>query len=649
MTGRTERWQSPDCWHPLPVRNKLRLRVYWLAIALLAFGCYLSQLTDAGWGFWTGGAHLIGFPLFALFLFATVNFFFKDYFPKGKLTPQELTILYAMLVSAGTVVNHDMSDNLFAVVSYPFWRADATNNWDTLFFPHIPKWLVVTDRWALKGFYLGGTSFYQWDYIRAWLLPLTAWSGLIAVLIFGQLCLNSLLRRRWMDEERLGYPLTMVPLEVIKDERGEQFFKNPQAWLGFGLACLYNNFLGLRQLYGWLPQWRLSGWNLAELFPSRPWSAIGWTPVILAWSVVGLSFLLPLELTFSCWFFYALRKLVQVIASAFGQEQALSRGFPYWYEGQGTGAWIALAISVLWVDRRYLFHTVASAVQRKVNDRWEAMPSLLAILGILGAIGFAVAFGRAAGMSFGVALAFFSLYFLLSVSMTRVRAELGAPYELHAIHPARVLINLMGTTTLGAKNLTCFAAFYWFNRCYRWHAMPNQMEAIKLGVVTQTSLRSLSLAIMAAALFALPIGWWSGLHLYYEGGAEAKCRGFNWFAAHESWGVLEGWLKVGQPIDWERVGYMGLGAALVWGLMSLRRFLIWFPFHYAGYAVAITFAMNYYWFSFLVCWLVKLLVLRYGGIRLYRKLLTFFSGMIFGEYVTSTAWSIGTGLAKVQL
>lgn len=625
-------------------------RAILIAIPLLSFGCYLSQLNDAGWGFWTGGAHLIGFPLFALFLLAAVNFFlFKAHFPKWHLTPQELTVVYAMLVSAGTIVNHDMSDNLFATIGHPFWRADATNNWDSLFFPHIPKWLAVTDRWVLKGFYLGGTSFYQLDYIRAWLLPLAAWSALIAVLTFGCLCLNSLLRRRWMDEERLGYPLTMLPLEVIKDESSGQFFKSPQAWLGFGLACFYNKFLGLRQLYGWFPHWRLSGWNLAELFPSRPWNAIGWTPVILAWSVVGLSFLLPLELTFSCWFFYAMRKLVQVLASSFGHEQALSRGFPYWYEGQGTGAWIALAIGVLLVNRRYLFHLITSTFQRKeIDDHLEAIPSRLALSGILVAIGFAVAFGKAVGMSFGVALTFFLIYFLLSVSMTRVRAELGAPYELHAIHPARVLINLMGTTRLGAKNLTCFAAFYWFNRCYRWHSMPNQMEAIKLGVITQTNLRSLSLTIMAAALLALPIGWWAGLHIYYEGGAEAKCRGFNWFAAHESWGALESWLKVGQPVDWEKVGYMGLGASLVWGLMFLRRILVWFPFHYAGYAIAITFVMNYYWFSFLVCWLIKLLVLRYGGIRLYRKMLTFFFGMIFGEYVTSTAWSIGTGLARVQ-
>ena len=77
----------------------------------------------------------------------------------------------------------------------------------------------------------------------------------------------------------------------------------------------------------------------------------------------------------------------------------------------------------------------------------------------------------------------------------------------------------------------------------------------------------------------------------------------------------------------------------------MRVRFLWWPFHPAGYALAISFAMDYFWFTFLAAWLIKLLIVRHGGLQTHRRLAPFFLGLILGDYVIGSIWSlIGTGL-----
>ena len=55
--------------------------------------------------------------------------------------------------------------------------------------------------------------------------------------------------------------------------------------------------------------------------------------------------------------------------------------------------------------------------------------------------------------------------------------------------------------------------------------------------------------------------------------------------------------------------------------------------------------MEYMWCPFFVGWALKSLVLRYGGIRLYRPALPFFLGLILGDYVVPMIWGLyGTAI-----
>ena len=50
--------------------------------------------------------------------------------------------------------------------------------------------------------------------------------------------------------------------------------------------------------------------------------------------------------------------------------------------------------------------------------------------------------------------------------------------------------------------------------------------------------------------------------------------------------------------------------------------------------------MNWVWFSIALGWLLKLVVMRYGGVVLYRALRPFFLGLILGQISCAGFWML---------
>jgi hypothetical protein len=53
------------------------------------------------------------------------------------------------------------------------------------------------------------------------------------------------------------------------------------------------------------------------------------------------------------------------------------------------------------------------------------------------------------------------------------------------------------------------------------------------------------------------------------------------------------------------------------------------------------------WVSVFVAWLVKLLLLRYGGLRTYATALPFFFGLIVGDSVIGSIWALVSLIFRV--
>jgi len=581
-------------------------------------------------------------PIFMLFLLAMLNLVLNRLLPRWAFSRGELLVIYIMVVVSCTLSGHDMLQNLMGTIVHPFRFATPENGWETLFFRYIPRWLTVeepvdrTKQQVLKGFYEGNANLYDPEIYRPWLLPLANWGVFVFVLVFMMICLNVLIRKQWTVNERLTYPIVQLPLEMTR-EGGREFFRSKVMWAGFVVAFLLRTLSGLHTLYPTIPHIEVKQTNINRYFTTRPWNAMGRVTVSFYPFMIGLAYFLPLDLSFSCWFFFVTRLVQRIVGNLAGWDRGVN--FPYLNE-QGGGAWLALAVIALWSSKHYLREVLCTAFSRRATDADEPLRYRWALGGFLGGWVFILIFCQQAGLALRLTVIFFLLYFLLSLAMSRVRAELGTPHEIYFVNPRRIMITLAGSEAFHARDLTIISYFYWFNRCYRCHPMPPQLEAFKMGESARINPRRLMWVMLFATAVSIGVTFWANLHVVYLDGASAKCRGFKSWLGWESFNRLASWLRNPEEVHPPSVTALGVAFAFTLFCNALRRRFLWWPFHPAGYALAVSFAMDYFWFAVFCAWLIKSLLIKYGGMKIYRQAMPFFLGAILGDYVIGSIWAI---------
>jgi hypothetical protein len=247
-------------------------------------------------------------------------------------------------------------------------------------------------------------------------------------------------------------------------------------------------------------------------------------------------------------------------------------------------------------------------------------------------------FSSVAGMQVWVAIVFFVIYYGLSVSITRMRAQFGAPvHDLHFIGPDTIMPIVGGTRAFADKDLTVMSLYFWFNRAYRNHPQPFMMEGYKLADRTESPLKPQVLAQLVAIVVGILSGFWAMLQLMYSFGARAKSR--MSFGA-ETFNRLASWMGAGQPPTWMATGAIGVGLIFTFALETMRlRFANW-PFHPLGYAISGSWEMNLVWMPLMIAWILKVVLVRYGTFKLLRKTIPFFLGLILGQFVVGSILNI---------
>ena len=94
---------------------------------------------------------------------------------------------------------------------------------------------------------------------------------------------------------------------------------------------------------------------------------------------------------------------------------------------------------------------------------------------------------------------------------------------------------------------------------------------------------------------------------------------------------------------------MCFGACMTFVLSTMRTKFIWFPFHPVGYALANTGTMYWLWCPFLIAWLCKVTITKYGGIKGYRGALPFFLGLVLGDYMISSLWALAGSILGIRM
>lgn len=625
-------------------KNPITFRSVLIGSLLVPLSCYWVTRSEMATGVTeiTSTSLLMG-AVFILFVLVLGNLVLERWAPRYALTGSEMLTIYVIQTLAMSINGIGMFGFLTTALTNPYYFATPENNWGE-FLPHIPSWFAPQNPTAVVRFYRGNSTLYVKENLAAWIIPVLTWSLFTLVLLWTTFCLNILLRKRWSEQEQLTYPITVLPIEMsLREQRFTDYFHNRWLWRGFCIPCIIQSWNSVQFHIPSLPYIPVKPFDIGYLFRERPWNAIGWLPVGFHPTVIGLTYFIPLDVAFSCWFFYLFRKLEEVFAVAVGLRGYLfGIRYPAVAE-QGSGAWIGLFLLFVWLGRSH-FRGIGKAIrgQGGPDDSEEPLSYRVAFMGFWGGSAFLWLFAVTAGVQWWGAGLFFGIYGIYMLTLTRIRCEGGVVWHFGPWrNPAELLIAIVGSGAFSPKSLTVLASLQWFNLDYRCAPMPHQLEGFEIADRARLPLRQFGLVMLWASLLGVVASFWCVLSLYYSKGAgtphvnpwriQMGMIPYRW---------LRRWLDVPSAPDLAGLGAVGLGMLTVLFLSLMRLGFVWWPFHPIGYAVGFTFIMDLVWMPMFVSWALKAFILGVGGIRANRKVMPFFVGLLLGDYVIACLWSL---------
>ena len=609
-----------------------------------------------------GSMNSISPPPGAIFLFffvVLVNSLLRS--QRLNLRKPELILVYSLLLVSAPISSFAITRFFISILLAPFHFATQENEFESLFHSIIPEWFAPRTPSVVRGYYEPLGRGLPWE---AWIKPLSIWIPFILAAYTLMLCMSIIIHKQWIDRERLTFPTVYLPLQLAeKPEQGSffnSFLKNRFLWFGFAIPVLIHGVNGLSFYYPVVPRIPLKS-DFARFLTDVPWNAVDQLPTNFYPNVIGFTYLLPVEISFSCWFFYLLSKAGMVIGAAFGWRTTASTGgrFPFPHH-QSAGAFMALMLFNLWLGRRYIASAFIRAFRvghfsnelaaRSTNTVEQAKADMdklyrFAFVGFIIALSVLVIWFTYIGLKPIVIIGFLTLFLIYSLSAGRVRTEAGLGCVSGPIRMDDLLRATVGARRMGTNNLTMLAYLRWMTVDLRgfMSAVPAQLETFKMTSRTSKSLKRMPILILSSVTIALLISIASMLRVSYESGAYPTGVNGWWIIAgpRETFGILRNSILNLQGTDWITVQFTSIGFAVTCVLAYLRTKFLWFPFHPIGYAAGFSrMSMDWVWFSVLIGWGLKLCVMKYGGLKLNRKVVPCSLGLVLGDFFMAGFWSI---------
>lgn len=564
--------------------------------------------------------------------------------PKLALRRSEVLVIFAILSITPLLNSVGLMRMLLPAMICAKYFATPENHLDAVW-DRLPHWFGPRGEKLITDAFRGHQPEVPW---AAWLPGLTVWFCFCLAIYVAVLSLAVIFRRQWTERERLTFPLMQVVEELAPAEGGATatILRNPIFWAGIAVPAVYNLIQMLHAFFPSFPSLG-RGFDIGTNIQSRPWVAL--RPLNLAYrpELVGLGYLMSTEVTFTIWFSYLCLRFSRLFATIGGVVDPY-HPFPY-DQSQSIGSFVALAFVSIYLGRHALAEVFGKFLGRnQIDDSREPLSYRLAVIGLFGGLGFILFVSLKAGMGWTLALLYFFLIFAVALVYTRVRAETGAPmvWLFPFWQQEKLIYSCFGSSPFlvggDARPLVVLAFFTWLSRGYYPNSvMSAQLESFKLADDSGTPRRHMTYALLYAVLLGFVVAAWVHLTTYYDLGAE--------YAEHGGRAKLQnsGYLNVakiltGQPKrpNYGEAGAAAFGLVATLGMVLARVQLIGFPFHPLGYAMATAYG-HPLWGPALLVWVVKSMILKAGGIRLFRRYIPFFMGLLIGHFfVAGVVWGL---------
>ena len=636
---------------PVSIRALLAGLISVIALSVISIHCTL--------GVGTGGLNCWDFLLetavFMLIVVIAANRLLGLLAPGAALNRGELATVFVMLLAAAPVPSIGFITRLIPAIGGITYHIRPESHWGEWVLPHVSSWVAPRAGEAVSQLFEGlpKHGVVPWG---VWTKPLLFWSGFFMTLAFASICLAVIMRKQWIERERLSYPIMQLALSLLESEGKSQerpIWRSRIFLIGAVFAFCFGS---LHPISRYLQDWM--GWTFDPPDMSWYWLTAGRTFSLrfkISWSIIGLSYLIPQDVALSVWLFNLIFQIQGGLYRVLGIDATPGhawgiRGGPA-LSGQAVGAFMFIGASALWLGRRHLAAVLRSAFGRPGERADETgsgdMLSYPVAFWGIAASGVAMLFFlHVMGTPLWLSMVMLAAAFCFLVAMTKIVVQCGLGWVQPPIAPTVFVNSLVGAGTMSHATVTSLGVNYIWTSPMRLQELGAVSHGLK--VTDQLSLRRKGLvpAMLLAIMVALVAG--SVFHLYYAysyGGLNM----YGWFYrgyAMRPWQFAEHTIDVARPIEWGYLGFVGMGAGVAGVMQVLRHTFTWFPFSVIGFGAAHLPTSQKYWFSVFLVWLLKGRLINYGGMRAYRAGRPFFLGLLMGQAVALGFWYLVATLAR---
>ena len=603
--------------------------------------------------------------------------------PASALSFYELIMVFAMGWIASTVPDQAMTKYLLVVITAPFYFASPENSWETIFFPYLPEWLVLSDRAAARVFYEGlqsGQSI-PWG---AWLSPLFWWGSFILILLFVGACIVVMLRKQWVEHERLQFPLGEVGLHLIslgggrgkgggigEGGRGESsgIGEGGNRWIQAGAAAMSLVMI----------------WNIVSfwgVWPPVPIMAEHSRVLSLDPAFPGLIFRMNVfvfcllifvnrDVLLSMWLFLVFYVLQEGSLNLLGIGSTTGTIIHGGLAGiQSIAGLVTFVLFGLWMARRHLGAVWRHALGRQdmLDDAEELFSYRTAVFGFLLGLLFIICWLYAAGLSLPIMALFIILLFIFYIALARVVAETGVVTLDLPINSHQFSIAIVGSAQIGRGDLTALGMANGFARNWRTFTMigtshvawlksrwrqhrqagadPLPAGRVSASEVSSSDISARHLFAGVAVAFCLSAVASIGYVIYAGNtfGAQNLRTDLGTDRGIRFYDLIVTWVNNATQISDLEILFFGSGVVMMIVLLAGRVLLPWWPLHPIGMVVVMSAPVRNAFLTIFLAWLVQAIVFRIGGPTLYQKVRRLFIGILLA-YLFWQLVAMGVDLA----
>jgi hypothetical protein len=618
-------------------------------VLLGALMCVAIGVADPYWTFYLHSSTLfldysVAGAVFLLFLLVLiVNGGVGMLWRRAALSERELLTVTGMMLVGGAITTMGLVGYLIPNITAPYYLATAQNDWNNQLWPYLAKWMSPLDpnggTMAIAKYFKGVDAGDPIPWLP-WVRPLLLWSLFLGALYACMSALMAIMRKQWVEYEHLSYPIAQVPealcAAAASPWRKPSLLASWLFWAGCALPVVVGSLKGLNHYFPTVPAPTTSWW-FSDLAP---------IPLIvyLSFAVLGFTFLIPNRVAFSVWSLNIVSFLIRCWMKSYGFEMVENLGpygaAPYPVLAHvGMGGMLVFIAAGLWFARAHLARVFRCAMGtgNAGYDAGEPCSYRTALLAVLVGCGVMTVWMACGGLSPFHSAVLVVMALLVFFGLTRVVAQCGVAVTIAPLVAPSFMASTFGAAAFSHNGIGMVAMSTVWSGDIRTSVMGSAAHGMFLA---RRGARRLLWVLLLAALITFATACTLTIWLGYRYGASNL---HAWFFVDGPRAVFESAIRnmgTGSSPNVAGLGWTGVGAGLMLALVTAQRMLFWWPIHPVGFIICSVFWTDVLWFSILLAWLLKLLVLKLGGSTLYAKARQFFLGMIMGQFAVAGVWAL---------